>query len=301
MLREMTANDVAMVAAICGAAMPYDTFTRNLVKSKTVDAKDYDPELTLVDQEGDLLRGFIAGLQGERKGTPHGWVRLMGVHPRYQSRGIGTKLLKELEQRLLARGVRRISIMDATPNYFMPGVDVRYTQGFCFFAKHGYQRRASSLNMICDLDAKKLDADLKDDLDDMEHEGITIRRCEDSDYDPTTEFLERVFPPWVGEVLETFENKPISTYIALSEDKVIGFSSFDSNNKGTGWFGPMGVDPERQTKGVGTALLRLCLRDLAEQGRDRAIIPWVGPVRFYAKRCAARIDRVFWIWEKQFE
>ena len=40
------------------------------------------------------------------------------------------------------------------------------------------------------------------------------------------------------------------------------------------------------------------LADLKAQGHEQATIPWVGPYGFYNKQCGARIDRVFWRYEK---
>jgi mycothiol synthase len=60
----------------------------------------------------------------------------------------------------------------------------------------------------------------------------------------------------------------------------------------------MGTLPVLRGKGIGSILLRLCLRDLGRQGFRTAIIPWVGPTRFYARFCGARLDRCFWAYQK---
>jgi len=60
-----------------------------------------------------------------------------------------------------------------------------------------------------------------------------------------------------------------------------------------GWFGPTGVDPDRQRRGVGGPLLAACLQDLQVAGFERCEISWIGPVGFYAKAAGAVVSRVF--------
>ena len=61
----------------------------------------------------------------------------------------------------------------------------------------------------------------------------------------------------------------------------------------------MGTDASARRLGIGSVLLRRCLADLAGEGRAGAEISWVGPVGFYARGVAARIDRVFWLFNRE--
>jgi len=45
--------------------------------------------------------------------------------------------------------------------------------------------------------------------------------------------------------------------------------------------------------GIGAVLLKRCLNDIQAQGLERAIIPWVGPVDFYARHVGAVVHRRF--------
>jgi anti-anti-sigma regulatory factor len=56
----------------------------------------------------------------------------------------------------------------------------------------------------------------------------------------------------------------------------------------------MGTAPEAEGHGLGRVLLHRCLADLYAAGHGKAVIPWVGPISFYARHCGARVDRVFW-------
>ena len=52
-------------------------------------------------------------------------------------------------------------------------------------------------------------------------------------------------------------------------------------------FGPMGTVDEKQGRGIGGVLLLRCLLDLRDCGEKDAVISWIGPERFYERRCAA--------------
>jgi predicted N-acetyltransferase YhbS len=66
---------------------------------------------------------------------------------------------------------------------------------------------------------------------------------------------------------------------------MLGFACYDTTAKA--FFGPTGVGEAARGKGVGTALLMLCLHDMLAQGYAYAIIGGAGPQDFYAKTCGA--------------
>jgi len=111
-------------------------------------------------------------------------------------------------------------------------------------------------------------------------------------------FIDEYFPLWRTEVENTFLSLPVSLHIALLKGEIKAFSAHNGNNFGTGWFGPMGTDPDVRKHGLGRVLLLRCLADIKNQGHRLAIIPWIGPYRFYLRNCGAKISRVFWRYRK---
>jgi len=299
MIRELRKEDIKAITDICVKGMEYDYLNEDLVREKTIEASDYEPELGIVYEKEGKVVGFAQCAYGPRRGDIWGYIRLLVVHPTYRQQGIGSALLKECEERLAKKDVALISIMDAIPNYLTPGLDYRYTEAFCFLSKHGYEKVGENINLICDVSPDKFD--VTEDLRRLEKEGFTIRRAEPDDKEEVLRFIRSEFALWEGEVKEFFRNDPISLHICLRGEEVVGFSGYDGNNKNTGWFGPMGVLPECRGKGIGALLCKLCLRDIALQGHKRSIIPWVGPIRFYSYVCQARIDRIFWVWQKKMK
>ncbi|MFV1981354.1 MAG: GNAT family N-acetyltransferase, partial [Rhodothermia bacterium] len=102
-----------------------------------------------------------------------------------------------------------------------------------------------------------------------------------------------------SEISNCFSNMPVSLHLAFRDEALVAFSGYDGNNVGTGWFGPMGTAESARGAGIGGVLLKRCLADIKAQGKHEAIIPWVGPVGFYAHHVGARISRVFLRLEKQ--
>jgi len=48
-------------------------------------------------------------------------------------------------------------------------------------------------------------------------------------------------------------------------------------------------------------LLRLCLRDLRDQGWQDAEISWAGPVDYYARAIGAVVHKAYWVFTKQLD
>ena len=299
-LRTLAEKDIPLLTEICRLGMEYDVWYEDLLKQKTIQAKDYQSELGLVAEIDGEPAGFVQGVMGKRRDETFGWIRLLAVHPKFRCQSVGTTLLKEIEKRLEAQGAAGVSIMDVAANYQMPGVDFRYKEAFCFLIKNGYERGIPNHNLICDVRPDMADPFLAD-IERLKGEDFTIRCAQQSDWDSLVKFLKANWPAWVDEAAGAYDNDPITLYICIHKGEVVGFSGYEGNNRGMGWFGPMGVDPVTRGKKIGAFILLLCLRDLALMGHRKAIIPWVGPIRFYDKICQAKIERIFWTFTKRLK
>lgn len=75
---------------------------------------------------------------------------------------------------------------------------------------------------------------------------------------------------WVSEIKAGCYKSNPTVFVAIKDDKIIGFAGYDCTAKG--FFGPTGVAPEFQGKGVGKALLLTTLLAMREDGYGYAII-----------------------------
>jgi GNAT superfamily N-acetyltransferase len=87
---------------------------------------------------------------------------------------------------------------------------------------------------------------------------------------------------WVGEAAGCMSRQPVSLFIAIEGDTLLGFACYDGTAKG--FFGPTGVAEPARGRGIGEALLIVTLRAMREAGYGYAVIGDPGPVAFYRKR-----------------
>lgn len=299
-IRLMQERDLPRMTEIAQRGMEFEPLvTEALLREKTMGSFEFDPELGLVSERDGVVVAFAQGAMGQlEKNRTSGYVRLMVVDRAWRRQGTGSELLREMEQRLQRKGATVVSVFDCPHNYYMPGVDFRYTEAYCFLQKHGYEMFRENHNLVCDLDPDAW-PELDGQASGMARHGIEVRRATPADRDAINVFLDENWPGWKFEVHGALDNDPATLYIGLMDGQVVAFSGYQGNNRALPWFGPMGTSPLLRGKGVGGILFRLCLRDMARQGWNYSVIPWVGPVRFYARYSGARFDRCFWAYRKE--
>ncbi len=86
---------------------------------------------------------------------------------------------------------------------------------------------------------------------------------------------------WSSETDQALSNHPVSCFVAVQNQQIIGFACYDAT--ALGFFGPTGVLEENRGRGTGKALLLACMLDMKLKGYGYAIIGWVGPAMFYEK------------------
>jgi GNAT superfamily N-acetyltransferase len=74
---------------------------------------------------------------------------------------------------------------------------------------------------------------------------------------------------------------------ALAPEVLVGFACYDADVKGM--FGPLGVHEDYRRRGIGTALLLMCLHAMRAERYAYAIVGWAGPTGFYANTVGATI------------
>lgn len=117
-------------------------------------------------------------------------------------------------------------------------------------------------------------------------DGIVIRRPLAAEKSLTLEWIGKHFGSgWASEADVSFSYQPITCFIAVRQQKIIGFACYDSCYRN--FFGPTGVDETFRGKGIGKALLFESLQGMRAQGYGYGIIGGVGPADFYSRACGA--------------
>lgn len=123
---------------------------------------------------------------------------------------------------------------------------------------------------------------------DVSHHNYRVRYAKPDDRVTIEKFVHKHFnKTWAVNILNGIDHNHSSVYIALKDNKIIGFAGYDVVGHNKGNFGPMGVDLSVRSKQVGKKLLFACLNDMKERGYDHVVIIEAGPQEFYEKTCHA--------------
>jgi GNAT superfamily N-acetyltransferase len=216
-----------------------------------------------------------------------GAVQLLAVDPDARREGRGRALLDTATDWAFDHGAKYLTIGAAPPWYLWAGIDLRWTAGLVLAESAGFDPVNVAVNLSCKTSVRIAPP-----------EGVTIRRViESADADAVIALCRRAFAPaWQHEAARGIEHG--ACHAAFDTDgALLGFAAHSVNR--AGWFGPTGVDPERQRSGCGGALLAACLQDLMVAGYHRCEISWIGPTGFYVKAAGAEVSRTFRITGKR--
>ena len=117
-------------------------------------------------------------------------------------------------------------------------------------------------------------------------QGITIRKPIGPEKRLVIDWVSAHFgDAWASETDVALSNQPITCFVALQSQTLIGFACYDAT--ALGFFGPSGVAEAHRGRGTGKSLLLACLMDMKLKGYGYAIIGNVGPAEFYMKTVGA--------------
>lgn len=293
------ASALAEIDDLAGDSLIFDRFSTELLAEKLF----FNPQpqetqyAVYAGRENGVLVGFMQTVMNAR--AAKGWIGLFAVHEDRRRSGIGTQLLERALADLRAAGAREVEALAIPGNYFNPGLDPRYTPALGFLERRGFERFNDCVNLEADLSEP---FEVAVDEQRLAASGIEIRRARLDDGARLDTFFAEVFGAgWRLEAELAMRNNPPGMHLALRDGRVIAFSGHSSQNREWGFFGPMGTLPEARGTGIGRVLLRRCLNDLRDAGHRTAVIPWVGPIAFYAYHAGCRVKRVFWRYRKRWD
>jgi GNAT superfamily N-acetyltransferase len=127
--------------------------------------------------------------------------------------------------------------------------------------------------------------DLGEALRGSSERGVTIRPALSLEKPRVVDWMQSNFAVWAAEVEAAFCRLPVSCFLALRDQQILGFACYDATCKN--FFGPTAVLEEERGRGLGRTLLLAALYAQREQGYAYSIIGGVGPAEFYAKTVGA--------------
>ena len=303
-LRTFRDADLPGIAALLAEALPYDRPSAAYVRYLLLEDPGFDPQLIWVAQDGEQLAGVVvAALADEHRQGPGG-IKLFAVSPPYHRRGIASHLFDLAEDALRARGVSQCVAVNCGNNRLSLGLDVRYTAALCLLLRRGYELTGPTQDMAVDLVGRSA-PDLSTDEAQLGAHGVAVRRARPDEQRWVCDGVERVMVAptpgrrWAYLAAQAFRHDPPTIEVAedVRSGAFLGFAAYDAARWGA--LGPMGVASDVRRAGLGSVLLKRCLRDMQADGYQQGEIFSVGPIPFYAKTIGARISRVFYRYTKQ--
>jgi len=90
---------------------------------------------------------------------------------------------------------------------------------------------------------------------------------------------------WASEAEVSFARLPVSCWLAVEEERIVGFACYDATTRG--FFGPFGIAEAARSRGLGGALLHATLSDMRAQGYAYAIVGAAAEIEFYRREAGA--------------
>jgi GNAT superfamily N-acetyltransferase len=274
-----------VISLCCDSLLAEDTADVDGLRRLLWEAPDGGDGLRLVAHVGSRLVGACFGtLTIGSDQVVSGSVALIAVQSDNRRAGIGSALLAELEAQLRTAGATEVCTGGGQPQYWWPGIDVRYQAALEFFGSRGYVKPEEIVNMTVSLSGPVVTGPRPG--------GVEIRRLTAAEAPDFQRWMHMTWgAEWAREVQLTLARDPISCHVARENGDYIGFAGYDTNR--LGWFGPMGTSVAARGRGVGATLLRCCLGDYLDRGEVECQVAWVGPQDFYRMAVGAQFGRTF--------
>lgn len=282
-IRSFQGKDTQALIDLWNSSIPSDGITRDLLERKVLLDANFDSEGLLLAENEDRLLGFmlciIRHIPKEKMGLQEelGWIPMTGVHPDYRRQGIATNIWLSAEAFFKKRNRKTIFVGAYSPNYFIPGIDLKiYAEAVRFFEKQGFTRGDTLLSMDASIVTFQIPEKILQTEERLTQEGITIQHYRRELLIPYMEFMKKYMSGgWTRLARENLSLLTIGKFkeeqimLAIKGNEVIGYAQFEEEH-----FGPFGVREDYQGKGIGTVILAKTIQTMHHRGHHSAWFLW---------------------------
>ncbi len=251
------------------------------------------PTWPLLPRGLDLFRrGFVAVEPGDRfvgavAVDPAGSVPALMVAPGWRRQGVATVLLAAAERRLRDLGRAEVRAGSGGGEYIWPGVPEDLPAAAPLLASRGWQLEHRTIDLTRDLVDYRPPSGV---YDRARRAAVTITTASAADQDDVVAFEAATFPSW----LTAFQRWTSDALVARdAAGRIVGtllYAGPDADltlrpmlGPACGAIGCVGVAPDAQGLGIGTAMVAQASELLHERGTRLCHIGWVVREAFYTR------------------
>ena len=263
-------------------------FSESYFREKFLDTECYEAPLNLVAAEGRRVIGFLAGvrkhsfLNKENEQNTPGYIALMMVLPECRHKGVGSALLKALEDAFRALGKTRLDVSSLSPidlNWLIPGTPAHEHNnmpgidedcpGYSFLLGKGYTPFVREVAMYLNLENYCKSELVEQKRKSLAEAGITAGLYDPRENCEWDEMCDRVGSEYWRKVLkdELSSPSPRPILAARTNGHIVGFTGpVDVEPSGRGWFTGICTDPLYEQRGIATVLFNDLMNEFIKVG-----------------------------------
>lgn len=296
LLRPFRHDDMEQLLELWHEASPLDAPLQAEFERKTLLDPNFRPNHLLVaEAAGSSTQGACAGLLGfisliiprrpygdqtPPEGRAH--IQAMAVKPGRGHATVTTHLLAEAEELARQENCRELVVFGYPSNYYVPGVDQdRSLAMIVALMARGYHVYSEALAADVSLARWELDPTIVEvEAALLEEHQVVTRKCRPTDVLPLMDFLRHHMPgPWLDDARRNlvattqgqFDLGAFRIAVHTPTGEVIGYCVHEGEH-----FGPFGIKPGLEGRGIGTVLLARTLERMRAAHCHCAFVLWTG-------------------------
>ena len=245
-----------------------------------------EKSINIVAKEGKNIVGFLSAQSHKSKLS----IVCIAVAENCQRRGVGSKLVKCLQNLGKTEDYKKIYLGSGGQSYFWPGVPVNLKSAVNFFQKMGWTYSDTCVDMIGKLREYKTPVGVYEKIDKL---GIKLKFVKKDQLDNLLKFEKSNFPEWYDYYVKTINSGKLNNILLAvsSNGQILGSVLIDNNkniwskklgNK-VGAIGALGVCEEARNQGIGLGLVAKATEILKKRGIEICFLGWTWLVDWYGK------------------
>ena len=279
-------GDTERLVAAWNRALPGDPITVDRFRSLVLLDVNFDAEGLRVARDGDRIVGAAYAVRrtvamvGDDLEPGRGWIPFFFVTPSHRRRGVGARLMTEALDWLRGHGRTEADFASYTPQYILPGLDRdRYPAAAALLERHGFGTLYRATAMDLPLAEHTVPDGVRDTIDTLSAKGFGFGTPAPDELVPLIRLAHDTFnPDWARAIREAARAGVGADRIIVArhENEIIGWGMCGAYEAVIDRFGPFGVDSRFRGRGLGEALLHLCLERMRALGAHNAWFLWTG-------------------------